>query len=514
MTMPMPGFDMGNHPPIPPTGMPPSSQMPASAPGAYQYTPLPTPAPAPATVPTPVLMLNAPMAPGNAPTQTPAMNAPMVTMNAPTQAPAMYQYPVPAPAPTQDDYTVQQWKAASAYHEYQAKRITVEAQQNNAYTQRALQAEAELRDANTDLVAKAARCNLVIGEKTALITKLQLQLKMQQELVTATEKSRVELQENVTAAEEHTTILQERLAKTEASCIRLMNETADHEKIVAALTHVEKPSRGSSQRPTAASPKKKQKPKKKKTAAASSASNTPTAPTDDEIMMNARRAFNGHMQYGDGPVEHREMEREIDALYKILIAKRDAKKATFDAKADHSFDHSNTFKGARAGFCFKTGPKGTGYYAEVNANVNIESEKYAETIAETESENEASHTPSTPSNSEGNADEFSEDGVDGHGPSQESHAQMLLRRDNEHWDRHGRPHPQSSFKVGSAPASSSSSSSSSSRKHSKKMARARSTRNSRKAALSSSSSTSSSKGEKQEASNSDDDNDDIVDMSV
>jgi hypothetical protein len=81
---------------------------------------------------------------------------------------------------------------------------------------------------NTDFVVKAARCTLVISEKTTMITKLQLQLKMQQELVTATEKSRVELQKNATAATEGSTALQDRLHErgrrsretTRSSCAR------------------------------------------------------------------------------------------------------------------------------------------------------------------------------------------------------------------------------------------------------------------------------------------------------
>jgi hypothetical protein len=207
------------------------------------------------------------------------------------------------------------------------------------------------------------------------------------------------------------------------------------------------------------------------------------------------------------------MEREIEVLYKKLIRKRDrdAKKATSDDKAENSFCPSNIFKGARAGFCFKTGPEGTGHYAEVNTNVDVEGAACPETITETDSENETNHAPSTPSNSEGHTGEFGEDWEEG--PSQETHSQMLLRRDNEHWDKHGRPHPQSSFKVGSAPVSrSSSSSSSSSRKLSKKSARARNTRNSRKAA-SSCSSSSYAMGGKAEATDSDDD-DHYVDMSV
>ena len=62
---------------------------------------------------------------------------------------------------------------------------------------------------------------------------------MQQELVTATEKSRVELQKNASAAAEASATLQKRLEKTEASCVRLMNEAADREKTLAAPTHVE-----------------------------------------------------------------------------------------------------------------------------------------------------------------------------------------------------------------------------------------------------------------------------------
>jgi hypothetical protein len=55
---------------------------------------------------------------------------------------------------------VEEWKAASAHHEHQAKRFAAELQQNRADTQRALQAEAEFRDANALLVAKAARLQI------------------------------------------------------------------------------------------------------------------------------------------------------------------------------------------------------------------------------------------------------------------------------------------------------------------------------------------------------------------
>jgi hypothetical protein len=109
---------------------------------------------------------------------------------------------------------------------------------------------------------------------------------MQQELVAATEKLRVELQENATAAAEASAVLQERLAKTQASCVRLMNAVEDRENALSAPANVENPPLGASQRPPAASPKKKLKPRKKKA----------TAPTDDELAMRARRAFNGAMQ--------------------------------------------------------------------------------------------------------------------------------------------------------------------------------------------------------------------------
>ena len=132
----------------------------------------------------------------------------------------MYQHTVLHPAP---EFTVAQWKAASAHHEYEAKRLTVEAQQHITAAQRTQQH-------NEHLEAKAARCTLVINEKTTMITKLQMQLKMQQELVAATEKSRIELQKKASAAAEASTVLRMRLEKTEASCIRLMNEAADREK--------------------------------------------------------------------------------------------------------------------------------------------------------------------------------------------------------------------------------------------------------------------------------------------
>ena len=372
-----------------------------------------------------------------------AMNTPMVPQNANMQEPAMYQYTVLHPAP---EFTVAQWKAASAHHEYEAKRLTVEAQQHITAAQRTQQH-------NEHLEAKAARCTMVINEKTTMITKLQMQLKMQQELVAATEKSRIELQEKASAAAEASTVLRMRLEKTEASCIRLMNEAADREKMLTALTHVEKPPRRSSQRTTAASPKKKLKPKKKKTAnpaAATLTSATPTYKTDDEIMLKARNAFNGSMQCGDGPAEHQEMEREIAALYKILIAKRDAKKDTSDDKADHSFHPSNIFNGARAGFCFTTGPKGLGYYSDMK-----QQEIEVTTVAETDSEEDS--IPSTPSSV---MSEYADD----HSQREpgESVAAMRMRLDNEHWDKHSRPHPLSAFQVGSAPAASASSYSSSS----------------------------------------------------
>jgi hypothetical protein len=40
------------------------------------------------------------------------------------------------------------------------------------------------------------------------------------------------------------------------------------------------------------------------------------------------------MQHGDGPAEHQETECEIAALYKVLIAERDSKKATSNSKSE------------------------------------------------------------------------------------------------------------------------------------------------------------------------------------
>jgi hypothetical protein len=124
MPMPMQNFDVGNHPPIPPVGMPPFPQTSMSAPTAFQHAPMPAPAPVPAPAPT-LVPMDAPMVPMNAHIQASAMNAPMAPVNAPTQAiamnapPAMHQCaPAPQPAPTMDEFTAQQWKAASACHEY------------------------------------------------------------------------------------------------------------------------------------------------------------------------------------------------------------------------------------------------------------------------------------------------------------------------------------------------------------------------------------------------------------
>ena len=427
-----------------------------------------------------------------------------------------------SPAPTQDDHAVQQWKAASAYHECQAKRFTVEAQQNHANAHRALQAEAELRDANTDLVAKAARCNTVISGKTTLITKLQLQLKMQQDLVTATEISRVELQEKATSATEHTAMLQDRLAtteaqlqavqeqlrmqneeaqrelqaardqlsKTEASCIRLMNE--------ASQKHALRPKEATvSKAKSKASPKRKFKTDADRFESKTRASPKRKIKTDAELYYEAQMAH--PTEYGENGAERQERDREIQKYYAGLLRKRE-KEAKKSVKAKKvKFVPSAEFQGARAGFVFKTGSHGVGYYAEPKTTATSSSQhSQSQTVFGTDSEADEDRAPSTPPNVEENRVENGKDEMEDLTSSlqsnavsieyaddfvstferpyelqqKESKAKRLQRLDNEHWDRYGKPHPQSAFQTGpSSPSASQSSSSSTSTKLRKKGSR-------------------------------------------
>jgi hypothetical protein len=208
-------------------------------------------------------------------------------------------------------------------------------------------------------------------------------------------------------------------------------------------------------------------------------------PTDIDLQIQARKAF--PIEYGDRGSERRAREGDIAILYEKLVRQRDGETSeikkgvetsaqedltsaeesgpetrhlanTFAWKYSKSrFISSDTFKGAREGYSFKLGPKGLGYYSDTKKKRNSKKAQDQEvtTVTETDSD-ENENPPSTPSSTSEYADDFS--------PRRpgESIAAMRLRLDNEHWDAHGKPHPQSGFQVETAPPSSASSNSSSS----------------------------------------------------
>ena len=131
---------------------------------------------------------------------------------------------------------------------------------------------------------------------------------------------------------------------------------------------------------------------------------------------------------------------------------------TFDWKYSQSaFIACDTFKEAREGYSFKLGQKGLGCYSDTKKKRSSKraQEQDATMVTETDSD-ENDDPPSTPLSASECADDFSPR-LPG-----ESIATMRLRLDNEHWDAHGRPHPQSGFQVGMALHSSASASSNSS----------------------------------------------------
>jgi hypothetical protein len=239
------------------------------------------------------------------------------------------------------------------------------------------------------------------------------------ELAAASEKSRCKLQEQ--------------LSKTEASCLRLMNE--------ASQNQMQQP-KAKPKSKAKASPKRKHK-------------------TDVDLFVEAQMAF--PLECGEGGAERQQRDRDIQKYYEGLLCKRDGEKTnTTNAKKQTCYP-SPVFNGARSGYCYKLGSQGL-------AEVTI--------IAETDSK-EDDEPPSTPSSSESFMSEHADD-LTITGPSQEFVAAMCLRIENEHWDAHGYAHPNSGFQVGTAPLTSSSStpsSSSSSRKlKSKKSTRKNSTK--------------------------------------
>jgi len=274
-----------------------------------------------------------------------------------------------------------------------------------------------------------------------------------------------------------------------------MNAAEDQDKILAALAHVEpkldlesKASQDEIQKLKLkrASPAKKLKSKKVKKvrpAPKDATIKNSTPPTDIDLQIQARIAF--PCEYGDRGSERRARERDIAILYEKLVRQRDGETSgvetsaqeditsaeesgqetrhlanTFDWKYSKSrFIACDTFKGAREGYSFKLGPKGLGYYSDTKKKRSSKKaqEQDVTMVTETDSD-ENDDPPSTPSSASEYADDFSPR-LPG-----ESIAAMRLRLDNEHWDAHGEPHPQSGFQVGMALLSSASSSSSSTSK--------------------------------------------------
>ena len=494
MPMQMQNLDMGNHPPIPPVGMPLADSHVCSFSMPTRPNAIPGTGPSSSTHPGPDERAHGPdecAHPGNRHERAHGTGERpypgSAAMNAP---PAMYQHaPAPQSAPTMGEFTVQQWKAASACRECQAKRLTVEAQNNGTAAQRALQAEAELRNANADLIAKAARCALVINGKSTVITKLQLQLKTQQELVIATEKSRVEMQKNASAAAKASTALQNRLEKTEASCIRLMNAAEDREKILAAPAHVEPKVDVEPKAMAKASPKRKLKTDADRFESKAKVSPKRKIKTDVGLFVEAQRAY--PLEHGESGAGRQQRGRDIQKYYAGLLRERD-KQATKSSKSKKSkFFRSSEFNGARPGFVFKTGSKGVGYYAEVKDGRNAkcsttttDSSQQPQTVFGTDSEADEDQAPPTPPNFDeievDNGKDAMEDltsslqssAVSQHvddfvspceHQQEETTAKGLQRLDNGHWGRCGKPHPQSAFQTGpSSPSASQSSSSSNS----------------------------------------------------
>jgi len=445
---------MGPHPPIPPTGMPPLMGMPTQAPfhmGAppgeptFIHAGLQTmgmpPAPfTPETTGTPH---------AHNPFSTPAHAPPPTPAHAPAPAPVVAYAPAPAPAPHPtlvDGHSTAQWKNSSAFHEYHAKQLTVQVHELRTSTEllrtsteqlrtsmhEAVRAESESRANNETLVAKDARMQQVITEKTVQTTKLNLEAAMQGQLLQAAEASRVSLQLQLDKANADKQQL-------EKSCLRLMNTVEEKEKEIAIKAALRFTSSSSTAMPP--SPLKKLKTKKKKVKPASKDADddafvditklvrtrptdvdleSTTRPTDVELEIQARKAF--PIEYGDSGPERLAREYEISLLYEQLVSARDGT----TAKLGKGFEHFVTSSAAST--------PTTRHLADIFSASTIDSNQDEDT------------RPSTPSS------ELDTDDHEMRSSSGATTAEMLLRLDNEHWDKHGRPHPDSAFQTSKAPA--------------------------------------------------------------
>jgi hypothetical protein len=214
--------------------------------------------------------------------------------------------------------------------------------------------------------------------------------------------------------------------------------------------------------------------------------------TNVELEMQARKAF--PIECGGRGSERSSRERDISILHKKLAGERDGEGSDVEIDMDSSagetitsadesgpkvrhladvfawkcatgkFISCDEFKGAREGRCFKLGPEGVGCDAETKKKKSSKkgsaSQQASEvtTVAETDSGED-----SPPSSLQGNAVSTCADDFVSPGEIQqeEPEAKRLQRLDDEHWDRHGKPHPQSAFQTGpSSPSASQSPSSS------------------------------------------------------
>ena len=363
----------------------------------------------------------------------------------------------------------------------------------------AVKAESESRINNESLMAKDARIQQALTRKTAITQKLQLEATMQTQLLQASGASRASLQLRLDKANANNLEL-------EKSCLELLNTVSEKEKeITDAQLQLSQQDSWASQdvhssneqwedlqlqklklkRASPAKKSKSRKMKKVRSAPKGASVEKSAPPTDIDLQIQARKAF--PIEYGDRGPERRAREGDIAILYEKLVRQRDGETSEIEkgvatssqedlTSAEESgpetrhlanifawkysksrFIPCDTFKGARKGYSFKLGPKGLGYYSDAKKKRSSQKAQDQEvtTVTETDSD-ENDDPPSTPSSASEYADDFS--------PRQpgESIAAMRLRLDNEHWDAHGKPHPQSGFQVRTAPPSSASSNSSSS----------------------------------------------------
>jgi hypothetical protein len=264
------------------------------------------------------------------------------------------------------------------------------------------------------MAAKDVRMQKALTEKTAQTTKLQLEATMQTQLLQAAEASRVALQLQLDTA--HAEKLQ-----LEKSCLRLMNAVAEKEKEIAdtnAKNSAAVQFACSSSSAIPASPTKKLKTKKKKVKQASKDAGI-SRPTNVDLEIRARKAF--PIEYGDGGPERLAREYEISLLCEQLVSERDGT----TAKLGKGIEYFTTSRDGSA--------PTTRHLADIFSASNINGNQ---------SENAR---PSTPPS------EIDPDDREMMSSSGETRAAMLLRLDNEHWDKHGRPHPDSAFQTSKAP---------------------------------------------------------------